>query len=421
MNPPLAPTSTAAPPPDCSFYRWEILGWFWIAYFLNQGDRQIYNAVLPLIKADLGASDVELGLVATGFTLVYGGLVGFAGWLSDRFSQKWIVCLSLLVFSIGTLLTGVAGGIVGLLIFRSIATGAGEAFYYPAATAVIARYHRETRAQAMAVHQTAVYVGLIVSSVLAAWIGERYGWRASFYLFGGFGLLVGLGMALRVRNDGVGSGAGTVREPARLVLGQLLRTPSFHLLAFAFGCLVFVHVGVMTWMPTYLYEQFKMPLREAAFHAVFLHLVLASVGVLVGGRVADRFVRRRSTLRIEIKAAGLLLAAPFLVVIGRSSELVWVYVALGAFGFFRGLYDSNLFAALFDFVPVERRATATGLMLAIAFIVGATAPLVLGLIKAEAGLGAGLSALAFVFVAGGLALAVTAKVTFPRDRLAEVS
>ena len=182
-------------------YKWELLTILWVAYFLNQGDRQIYNAVLPLIKADLRLSDVQLGMVATAFTLLYGAFVPLAGCLGDFRSKKWIVFFSLLTFSVGTLCTGFSGGLLLLIVFRSIATGIGEAFYYPAANSLIGFYHRDTRAQAMSVHQTALYIGVVASSWIAGWIGGAYGWRVAFYTFGLAGVLLAVVVAFRLRND----------------------------------------------------------------------------------------------------------------------------------------------------------------------------------------------------------------------------
>lgn len=411
------------PAPANSRYKWELLVWLWFAYFLNQGDRQIFNAVLPLIKADLAATDLQLGLVATLFTLFYGVLVPVAGVLSDRFSLKWIVCLSLLVFSAGTLLTGLTGGLIGLIVFRSIATGAGEAFYYPAANTLIGLHHPETRAQAMAIHQTAVYVGVVASSVLAAWIGEMHGWRTAFYVFGSGGVILALMMARRLRNDrpgGDGSSGSLAPEPAARLgaaLRAILRVRTFYFLSFAFGAMVFVNVGFTTWMPTFLYEQFRLSLKVAAFQAVFLHLLFAFFGVMFGGWVSDRLARRRPAVRLEIEWLGLLLGAPFIYLLGEASTLWVIYVALAGFGFFRGLYDSNLFAALFDVIAPQHRATATGLMLAFAFSVGATAPLLLGYLKPRIGLSTGLSALAVAYILGGLAILAANKSCFAREYL----
>jgi MFS family permease len=419
-----SPIVTAAPPTYFRRgYKWELLTLLWFAYFLNQGDRQIFNAVLPLIKADLQASDVQLGLVATGFTLIFGMLVPVAGFVGDRFSRKWIVIASLVTFSVGTVLTGMSGGFVALFAFRSLATGAGEAFYYPPANALIGEHHRETRAQAMAVHQSALYVGTIVSSLAAAYIGERHGWRAAFFTFGLFGIAVAAIMIFRLHH-GSPSASGRadllVAEPAaslRETLSVVLRTPTLYFLSVAFGAMVFVNVGFMTWMPTFLYEKFQLTLRDAAFQSVFLHLAFAFLGVMLGGRVSDRLAARRMTVRIEIEWIGLLLAAPFIFLLGRSDAIAVVYVALAGFGLFRGIYDSNLMAALFDVIAPRYRSSATGLMLAFAFTVGALAPVLLGYIKQRADLGAGLSALAFVYLFGAAVLFVASQRTFRRDYL----
>ena len=397
------------------FYKWELVILFWFAYFLNQGDRQIFNAVLPLIKADLHVDDVQLGFVATGFTLIYGLLVPIAGCLGDFLSRKWIVVLSLLVFSIGTLMTGLAGGLVGLVLFRSLTTGGGEACYYPAATALLGHHHPTTRAQALGIHQTALYVGIVVSSWLAAFVGERYGWRASFYTFGAIGLLLAVVLAVRMQND---RGENIVSEPTpglREVLAIVLRTPTFYCLSLAFGCMVFVNAGWMTWMPTFLVEKFHRPLQEANFCAMICHYLFAFVGVVVGSRLADRLAPRRPAIRIELKALGLLLGAPFIAALGFAPGAVLVYAALAGFGLFRGFYDSNLFAALFDVVPLRCRSSATGLMLFFGFTIGSLAPVLLGVVKKHVSLSLGLSALGVLYVMGAALIFLARQNFFAKD------
>lgn len=98
-------------------YKWELIIMLWVAYFLNQGDRQIFNVVIPLIKEDLHLTDVQLGFVASVFTIVYGCLVPFGGYMGDFLKRKWIILISILIFSIGTLCTGFSGGLVSLIIY----------------------------------------------------------------------------------------------------------------------------------------------------------------------------------------------------------------------------------------------------------------------------------------------------------------
>jgi MFS family permease len=403
-------------------YKWELLTILWLAYFLNQGDRQIYNAVLPLIKADLQLSDVQLGMVATAFTLLYGAFVPLAGCLGDFVSKKWIVCCSLFTFSVGTLCTGFSGGLLLLIIFRSVATGIGESFYYPAANSLIAHYHRDTRAQAMSIHQTALYVGVVASSWIAGWIGGLHGWRAAFYAFGLAGVLLAVVAAIRLRNEQREAEPDQPATPAAeppVKLGEalrtILRTPTFYLLSLAFGGMVFTGVGWITWMPTFLYEKFHLSLKDAALHSMLYHHVFAFFGVMIGARVSDRLSKRRKTIRLEVECLGLLLGAPFIWLLGASSNLTVVYVALAGFGFFRGMYDSNLFAALFDVIPRRYRSTATGLMLSCAFTVGAVAPMLLGYVKQHINLSVGLSSLAFVYLFSSFVVFVALKRFFAQD------
>jgi MFS family permease len=403
-------------------YKWELMLILAMAYFLNQGDRQIYNAVLPLIKADLQVSDVQLGLVTTTFTLLFGVLVLLAGFVGDFVSKKWLVCLSLLIFSMGTLFTGFSSGLLMLIVFRSIATGAGEAFYYPPAIALIGQYHLDTRSQAMAINQTALYVGTVMCSYAAAVVGERYGWRAPFLVFGIAGILLAAMAALRLRNDQRDAGLmQPASQPLKLgeVLRPILRTPTFYFLSLALGGTQFVFFGWMTWTPTYLYEKFHLPLRDAALYAVLYHYGFAFLGVMLGARISDRLASRRRTIRLEVEILGLLCAAPFIWLLGASSKLTVVYVALGGFGFFRGFFDANNAAALFDVIPQRYRSSAAGLMVSCGYMMSAISPMLMGYIKQHASLGSGLSLLAFGYLFSAAMIFVALKWFFMKDYFQE--
>lgn len=419
-----SPQQSSKPIPP--FYRWELIILLWFAFFLNQGDRQIFNSVLPLIRESLGLSDVQLGLVATIFTLFYGVLVPFAGYAGDAFQKKWVVVLSLATFSIGTVFTGVANGIFLLIVFRSVATGAGEAFYYPAANSMIGQYHTKSCAQAMALHQTANYTGVVVSGFVAAWIGETFGWRAAFYTFGLAGVLCAALLVWRLRNDQADARVQnkeadpTQKEP-RIPVGEVLRNtlakPTLILLGLAFGGMVFVLIGYLTWMPTLLYEKFDMSLSSAGFNSMFYHHLLAYAGVLLAGKWSDKLSIRFPNARMWIEFAGLFLGFPFIIWMGATDSLTMCYIALAGFGFFRGVYDSNLFAALFDVIEPKYRASGTGLMLSFAFIVGAFSPIVLGWAKETFTLSQGISALGFVYLVSSLLVLFALKVYFPKDRI----
>src|SRR5690606_20750226 len=142
-----------------------------------QADRQVFNVVLPLIRSDLHLTDMQIGLIATVFNLTFALLVPLSGYIGDVYNRKWIIVGSIFFWSVATMLTGLSSSVWMLVLMRSIATGGGEAFFAPANYALLAGYHKSTRAFAMSIHQSSYYVGIIVSSYLAGYIGERYGWR----------------------------------------------------------------------------------------------------------------------------------------------------------------------------------------------------------------------------------------------------
>lgn len=416
----LEPGPSAAPPRD--LYKWRLVAILWIAFFLHQGDRQIYNAVLPLIRDGLGLTDVQMGLVATVFTAVYGVCVPLAGLAGDILRRKWIVIVSLLVFSAGTLCTGLGGGLIGLILFRSVATGGGEAFYYPAATSLLGQFHGKSRATALAIHQTALYIGITVSGLAAGWIGQTFGWRPAFFTFGFAGIAWALVAALALRDTPQPAAEGAARAE-RIPIGEVLRRVagkrSALMLWLAFGAMVYVNVAHMTWMPTYLHEKFDLSLANAGFSSMFYHYAAAFVGVLIGGRLTDRLAARRRTVRFEANALGLLAGAPFILWMARADQPWACYAALAGYGLFRGIYDSNLFASLFDVIEPRLRASATGLMLSFAFVVGACSPVVLGWMKTRVGLSAGLASLSAFYVAGGLCIVAALALWFRRDYVEE--
>jgi len=401
-------------------YRWELLILLWFAFFLHQADRQIFNNLLPLIKADLQLSDVQLGLVASVFTAVFGLCVLVGGYAADVWRRKWIILISLLVWSAATLLTGLSTGIIALLVFRGLASGGGEAFYYPAAASLISQIHHKAKATALAIHQSAQYVG-IVASFLAGYVGEIYGWRTAFYVFGGFGIVLS-GVFLFCLRDTPhdesavsAAGAKPARPPIGMVFRAILGTPTALLLYAALAGHVFVTTGYVTWMPTLLHEKFGMSVTAAGFAALAYHYGFALLGVLLGGRLSDRWVSRRRTVRMEFEWLGLLLASPFIYWMGQADNVLTCCLALGIYGFFRGFYDSNLWTALFDVIEPRFRASATGLMLAWAFLFGAFAPVLMGWTKGVFGLGSSVSALAFVYFTSGVTVLVAQLVRFNKD------
>jgi len=139
------------------------------------------------------------------------------------------------------------------------------------------------------------------------------------------------------------------------------------------------------------------------------------VGAPLGGWLADALRRRTSGGRALVQGVALLCGAPFVVLCGQTQSVTWLIVALTAWGLCKGFYDANIFAAVFDVVPARARGTTAGFMNMVGWLGGgATAPLVIGLLAEEFGLGWAISSAAVVYVAAGLLLLTVGLVLLPR-------
>lgn len=408
-------------------FQWELLILLWFAFFLNQADRQIFSVVLPLIRKDLGLTDAELGLIASALVWTYGLLVPIAGFVGDTFSRRNIIGFALLFWSISTLSTGLCTTLIQFILLRGVATGGGEAFYAPAANALLGQKYSQNRAFVLSIHQTGNYAGIVLSGLIAGYVGEHYGWENAFFLFGGFGILLAFLIFKRLQKDNLLtvnqevsniSKNGKVREILNTAL-IISRKPTFWFLTLGFGCMVFVNVGYLTWMPSFLAEKFTLSLTNAGFSSLFYHHFGAFLGVLSGAKIADHYAKSSPKSRLIVQSLGLLIGAPFIYWMSISTNLTIAYMALFVFGFFRGWYDSNIVASLYEIVPIKLRSTSYGLMLACAFLIGASSPYLLGYLKPTLGLSSGLASLSIAYIIGGLLIALAVVFTFKKDKVYE--
>ena len=400
-------------------YKWELLFLLCCAFFFHQADRAIFGVVVSQIKRDLVLSDGQVGLIATALFLTLAVLMPFTGLVGDRFNRKWVITVSLIFWSAATALTGATTGLLGLIFLRSIATAGGEAFYAPSAYALLAQHHVETRSRAMGLHQAALYIGVMASGILGGWIADHFGWRAAFYIFGGGGILLGVVCVVRLQSAPPAVGAEAARVPPLASLLYLFRVRTAVLLTVAFTAIVTVNNGFVVWAPEMLREKFALTLTEAGGYSLFIHHLAALGGVIFGGWLTDRLVRNRATVRLEMQATAMLLGAPAIALMGLAPSLGLTCVALALFGLWRGIYECNTHASLFDVIPPQFRGAATAMMTMCAFIIGSLSPWLLGLLRGAVGGGRGLSyglaALAIFYAIGGVALILARTTTFAAD------
>ena len=396
-------------------YKWYVVGMLWWICFFNYADRQAIFSVFPLLEKEFGLTLEQLGWLGSSFGLVYGLCAPFVGRVVDRVRRKSAILGGLHAWSAICMATALSRGFGQLLFFRA-AEGLGETFYFPASMSLMSDYHgKATRSRALGLHQTSVYVGTIAGGYFAGLVGQRYGWRWSFVVFGGLGILLGLVLRRYLIEPQRGAADTTFAEVIGAVTKANSRpsgsgvsarlTPTLVILLAAFLCANFVAVVVLTWMPKFLYDKFHLSLAAAGLTATVFIQLASMVGSPAGGWLADRLRARRPGGRMMVQAAGLLCGAPFVVLCGLTQSIAWLLVALTAWGFFKGLYDANIFAAMFDVVPPESRGAATGLMNMVGWLGGGgAAPVMIGYIAERHGLGFAIALASAVYVAGAAVL-----------------
>jgi MFS family permease len=379
------------------YYKWSAVAMLWWIAFFNYADRQAIFSVFPLLKKEFGLNQVQLGLLGSSFAWIYGLTAPFAGAIVDRVRRKTVILGGLHVWSVICMATALSRNFGALLFFRS-AEGLGETFYFPASMSLLSDYHGQaTRSRALGLHQTSVYVGTIAGGFFAGLIGQQYGWRWSFVVFGGLGILLGL-----VLNQWLLEPKRSEAEPR--VSASAFLNPTAILLIAAFLCANFVALVLLSWMPMFLYERFHLSLAASGLTATLFVQLAGLAGSPLGGWWADVLRRKMPGGRMLVQAIGLAAGAPFVVLCGWTRSVSLLIVALAAWGFFKGIYDANIFASIFDVVRPGARGRAAGMMNMTGWLGGGIAPVAVGFVAQRSSLSAAIMLAAGVYVLGALLL-----------------
>jgi sugar phosphate permease len=282
---------------------------------------------------------------------------------------------------------------------------------------MIGDYHAlSTRSRAMSLHQSSVYAGTIAGGACSGWLAENYGWRPMFGCFGLLGIALALLLwgFLREPVRGLAEEKAETRpsrapQPLAAVLRGLLSSRPVVLLILAFIGANFVAMVFLTWMPSYLHRTFGMNLSMAGWNATAYLQTASVLGVLSGGVLADWLSCRRRGARAFTQSVGLACGVPFLFLTGHTRSAPVLVVAMACFGYFKGLYDANIFASLYDVVGVEVRAAAAGLLNSLGWLGAGFAPVLVAAAASRFCMSACLSATSAVYLCCAALLALAAR------------
>ncbi len=364
---PIAPSA----PLSAGRLAWLVVGLLVPVALLNYLDRQMLATMKGSMVADIPsiANKADWGLILGCFKWTYAVLSPFGGYVADRFSRRWVITLSLFTWSGVTWWTGHVTSFHELVAARAL-MGLSEAFYIPAALALITDYHPGyTRSRAVGLHQTGIYLGQILGG-FAGYLADSpdHGWRWAFSTCGMIGVVYALPLLAALRDPVKTTSAASVGAPAaversvRGVMRGLLGNRDFLLLVLYFTLPAIAGWVVRDWMPEILREKFSLGQGQAGVSAI-LYVQLASLaGALLGGVLADRWMRRTARGRIFTSAIGMTLFLPALFSVGNADTLTLAIIGLVIFGLGWGFFDCNNMPILCQIVRPEWRATGYGIM-----------------------------------------------------------
>jgi len=347
-------------------YAWLVVALLWPVALLNYLDRQMLASMKFSVMHDIPdiGSDANWGKMLGQFKWVYAFCSPIGGYIADRFSRRFTICASLMVWSAVTWATGHVTTYDGLMLTRSL-MGISEAFYIPAALALIASFHLgETRSRAIGLHQMAIYTGVIIGG-FSGYVADTptLTWRFAFDACGIFGIVYAIPLLFLLRDAPKPPASSDARvmsiaQSAR----ELLTNGSFILLVLYFTLPALAGWVVRDWMPAILKQQFNIAQGPAGVAATSSWQVAAIVGAVGGGWLADRWTRRNVRGRIFASAVGMALIVPAIFGVGNAATLTVAIGFLVLFGLGWGFFDCNNMPILCQIVRPELRATGYGMM-----------------------------------------------------------
>lgn len=365
-------------------------------YVFNYIDRQLMAILIEPVKLEFGISDTGIGLLSGVTFAVFYTVFGFPlGRLSDRVGRKPVIAFSCIAWSLMTMLCGMAGNFLTLLLAR-IGVAVGEAGGTAPSVAMVSDlYPANRRSTALSFLMLGSSLGAIVGLGLGGWIAQHHGWRYAFLLIGAPGIFLGLLLLLTVRapkpvtpvSKSVAPDDGWLKT-----LVELFRMPSFIWLVLTGGAAAIAGYAIGTWSPSFLIRSHGLNLQQAGFLVGVVGGTGSTIGTLVCGVLTDRMARRDAGWQIGVPLLGTLISIPFALAyflwpqgtafyIG-STAVPQAFLFYSAFGFFGVWWATPCLSAITHLFPATRLAQATAIFVMSMTLLGVgVGPLFVGMLS----------------------------------------
>ena len=340
---------------------------FWTLFILtglnlfNYLDRSVLAAVRTPLQNELHLSDGDTGRVATAFMIGYFATSPFFGYLGDRLARKWLIAFGIFVWSLGTVLTGFAGGFAMLLFFR-VLVGLGEASYATVSPSLISdTFEPARRNNALTIFYVAIPVGSALGYILGGSIAAESSWRHAFIWAGAPGLLLAL-ILLPFQEPKRGQmdpkTGEAVKKPTVLEALSLFKLANFQLLVWGYTAYTFAVGGFAFWGPTFLERIHNVPGKSAATFFGTVLVVSGLVGTLLGGLAATAWQKRNPAGYAWLLGFSLLASVPVAGLAFLAASKTWsmIFLALAMFLIFLSTGPVN--TLILELVPVNLRSSA---------------------------------------------------------------
>lgn len=363
-------------------YPWIVVALLSVVAFLNYLDRQMLSTMQTAIGADITELQQaqNFGRLMAIFLWVYAIVSPFAGSIADRLSRKWLIVGSLAVWSLVTLLMGHCNTFSQMYWLRGL-MGVSEALYIPSSLSLIADYHAgKSRSLAVGLHMTGLYLGQAVGG-FGAIFANALSWRMTFQWFGIIGVLYAVVLVFCLKEKRAPKAAASETKPSLSILksfGLIFSNIAFWFILFFFASTSLPGWATKNWLPTLFAQHIDGGMAVAGPVATITIALASFIGVMVGGPMSDKWVKKNLKGRVYTSAIGLSMMIPALVLMGLGKGLVPAVASGLIFGLGYGMFDTNNMPILCQFVPSRLRATAYGFMNMVGVAMGALCTTLLG-------------------------------------------